>query len=134
MESYKARLVANGFPQMKGIDFHETFAPVSNLVTVHTLLVVVVKKNWIIHQLDVNNTFLHGALNEEVYMQIPQGFVKEGHNKVCKLKKSLYGFCQESRNWYKKIHKNPYWTLVLNNLKLITRCSYTKEVLLMLQC
>jgi hypothetical protein len=98
---YTARLVVKGFAQNKGIYFDEIFSLVVKMTSIRNILSLVVVEDFHLEQLYVKTTFLHGDLEEEIYMQQPQGYeVKGKENLVCRLKKSLYGLKKYPRKWY----------------------------------
>lgn len=102
LDKCKARLVAKGYNQRIGMDYEETFSLVIKMGTVRILLSLAASNHWSLHQLDVNNAFLHGNLKDEVYMLMPDG-IPNPHNLVCLLRKSLYGLKQASGEWHAKL-------------------------------
>ncbi|UYV85032.1 hypothetical protein LAZ67_X004343 [Cordylochernes scorpioides] len=103
---YKARLVAKGFTQRRGIDYNEVYTPVSSFETIRLLTAIATEKDWFIDQFDVKSAYLHGTLNETIYMEQPECFKKPGEeNLFCKLKKSIYGLKQSGRCWNKFLNK-----------------------------
>ncbi|KAG9444915.1 hypothetical protein H6P81_016255 [Aristolochia fimbriata] len=106
VQRYKARLVVKGFGEREGIDFHDIFAPVVKMTSIRTILSIVAVKALYLEQLDVKTAFLHGDLEEEIYMRQPAGFEVIGKESwVCKLKRSLYGLKQAPRQWYLKFDR-----------------------------
>lgn len=104
IDRYKCRLVAQGFSQIPGLDFDETFAPVARFGIIRALIAFAVNRNMHVHQMDVVTAFLYGKLVETIYMKQPEGYVKSGQeDKVCLLKRSLYGLKQSSRCWYQEL-------------------------------
>ena len=103
VERFKARLVVKGFTQREGIDYNDTFSPVSSKDSFRIVMALVAYYDLELHQMDVKTAFLNGGLNEEIYMMQPEGFKEEGkEHMVCKLRKSIYGLKQASRQWYLK--------------------------------
>eukprot|EP00253_Pinus_taeda_P025994 PITA_25994 len=117
---YKARLVAKGFQQVHGVDYDETFSPVAKMDSIRLALSIAAVRGWEVHHMDVKNAFLHGDLEEEIYMEQPPGYMQNS-SLVCKLKKSLYGLKEAPRAWYAKMDSY----LLSQNF---VRCKYDSNV------
>lgn len=91
VDRYKARLMAKGYHQVHGTDYLESFSLVAKMDTVRLFSALSTLKGWALHQVDINNVFLHGYLDEEVYMLPPDGYTKAAAGEVCHLQRSLYG-------------------------------------------
>jgi hypothetical protein len=100
----KARLVAQWYSQVEGLDFGETFAPVARLEAIKILLAFAASKGFKLYQMDVKSAFLNGVIQEEVYVRQPPGFESPKYpDRVYKLSKALYGLKQASRAWYARL-------------------------------
>ena len=104
LNKHKASLVAKGFHQTPGVDFSETYSPAIKLATIRVVLTLAIAQGWEIRQLDINNAFLNGYLQENVFMSEPKDFIhptKPHH--ICKLRKALYGLKQAPRAWFDRL-------------------------------
>ena len=101
LERYKARLVAKGYAQTYGVDFHETFS----LNTLRILLSLATYFSWQLLQYDIKNAFLHGDLDEEIYMNIPLRFKGDAGNMVCEFRRALYKLNQSPLAWFRRFAK-----------------------------
>jgi Reverse transcriptase (RNA-dependent DNA polymerase) len=122
---YKARLVAQGFSQVPGVDYFDTFAPVAKLASIRTMLMLAAAKDMELHQIDIKGAYLNGELteNERVYMSQPPGYhAPNSSGKVCILQKTLYGLKQSGQHWYQKLVD-----IMLTKL-LFSRCDIDQAV------
>lgn len=123
LERHESRLVVLGNNQVEGDDYTETFAPVAKMSTLRSFMQQASSLNWEIHQMDVHNAFLHGDLQEEVYMRLPPGYRSSDKNQVLRLWKSLYGLKQAPRCWFAKLNttlKEYSFTQCLSDYSLFT--------------
>ncbi|KAL0298331.1 UNVERIFIED_CONTAM: Retrovirus-related Pol polyprotein from transposon TNT 1-94 [Sesamum radiatum] len=147
MASSEAKLVAKGFKQKEGIDYFDTYSPVARLTTIRVLIALASVYNLSIHQMDVKTAFLYGELEEEIYMNQPEGFVAHGNErKVCKLVKSLYRLKQAPKQWHEKFDQTilAFGFTVNENDKciyckvkgdrIIILCLYVGDILLIGSC
>jgi hypothetical protein len=127
IERFKARLVAKGYTQKLNVDYFDKYAPVVDIMTFLYLFAWGIGNNMSILQIDVKTAFLYGTLEEEIYMDQPEGFIKPGdEDKVCLLKQSLYGLKQAPLCWNKKL--NEHFTKTMSFQRLSTDiCLYRRD-------
>ena len=106
IDRFKCRVVAQGFSQISGTDYSETFAPVAHFGTIRTLLAIGVQRGMNIQQMEVTTAFLNGNLKEDLFMAQPSGLSRKEARPLCRLKKSLYGRKQSPRYWYEELSKH----------------------------
>ena len=126
IDKYKARLVIKGFKQRKGLDYFDTYSPVTRITSIRLVLAIAAIRNLEVHQMDVKTAFLNGNLDEEIYMEQPEGFIATGQEKkVCKLVKSLYGLKQAPKQWHEKFDN----VMLESGFKIneCDKCVYVKD-------
>ncbi|GJR30571.1 putative RNA-directed DNA polymerase [Tanacetum coccineum] len=126
IDKYKARLVIKGFRQREGLDYFDTYSPVTRITLIRMILVIAALRNLEVHQMDVITAFLNRDLDEEIYMNQPEGFIAPGQEgKVCRLVKSLYGLKQAPKQWHQKFDH----TMLESRFKIneCDKCVYVKD-------
>ncbi|WJZ94150.1 hypothetical protein VitviT2T_013032 [Vitis vinifera] len=126
IDKYKARLVIKGYRQTEGLDYFDTYSPVTRINSIRMVLAIAALRNLEIHQMDVKTAFLNGDLDEEIYMEQPEGFsAPRQEKKVCKLVKSLYGLKQAPKQWHEKFDN----VMLSHGFKIneCDKCVYVKD-------
>ncbi|KAL6982051.1 hypothetical protein U1Q18_052698 [Sarracenia purpurea var. burkii] len=124
IDKYKARLVIKGYRQKEGLDYFDTYSPVSRITSIRMITAIAALRNLAIHQMDVKTAFLNGDLDEEIYMEQPEGF-SGPKGKVCRLVRSLYGLKQAPKQWHEKFD-----SVVLSHgfrINECDKCVYVKD-------
>ena len=126
IDKYKARLVIKCYRQREGLDYFDTYSPVTRINFIRMILAIAALQNLEVHQMDVKTAFLNGDLEKETYMEQPEGFiVPRQEKKVCKLVKSLYELKQASKQWHEKFDN----TMITNGFRIneCDKCVYIKD-------
>jgi transposase InsO family protein len=122
---YKAQLVAQGFSQVEGVDYFDTYAPVARLSSIRTILALAARLNLELHQIDIKGAYLNGVLtdNEVIYMRQPPGYpYPNSGGQVLRLQKTIYGLKQSGRRWYQRL------TDICRETMGLTRCNVDQAV------
>lgn len=140
IDRYKVRLVYKGFTQRLGLDYHCTFSPVVKPTTIHVVLSLALQHNRVLHQWGVNNVFIHGTLEEEVFMKQPPGFENASHPSLfCHLREAIYGLKKEPRACNNELTSYLFLKSHLHQSFLVRHCSndivvyllvYLKDIIL----
>jgi hypothetical protein len=104
IQKYKARIVTQGFTQIEGVDYDETFAPIAKFASLHTILAIAAKHDLEVQQMDIKSAYLNGELKEEIFMEPPPGFDVPDSMVLC-LVKVVYSTKQGGRVWYEEIRE-----------------------------
>ena len=126
INKYKARLVVKCYRQKEGLDYFDTYSPVTRITSIRMVIAITALYNLEIHQMNVKTAFLNSDLNEEIYMKQPEAIVMPGQEKkVCRLVKSLYGLKQAPKQWHEKFDH----AMLTNGFKIneCDKCVYVRN-------